>query len=70
MYMDLRTLYGFCALSGLCIRIRLLPFKRLVYTDTSSSYLQRLGYSFDVAMMFVDSFDVVMNFVLDVCRFV
>ena len=49
-YTALRTLYGFCALSGLCIRIRILRFKRIVYTDTSFAYLQRLGDSFNVAM--------------------
>ena len=69
-YTALRTLYGFCALSGLCVRIRLLCFKRLVRTDTSFSYLQRLGNLFDIARMFVDSFDIAMTVVLDVRRFV
>ena len=33
-------------------------------------FLQPIGDSFDVAKMFVDSFDVAMIVVLDVCRFV
>ena len=30
-----RSLYGFCALSGLCVHIRILCSKRLVRTNTS-----------------------------------
>ena len=56
-YTAFHTIYGFCDLSGLCISIRLLHFKRLVHMDASFACLQRLG----------DSFDVVMTVVLDVC---
>ena len=69
-YTALRTLYGFCTLSSLCVRIRILRFKRLVPTNTSFSYLQRIGDLFNIAMMFFDSFDVAMTVVLDVHRFV
>ena len=44
--------------------------KRLVRTNTSfarrSYFLQRIGDSFDVAMVFVDSFDVEMTVMLEV----
>ena len=68
-YTALCRLYGFCALIGLCVRIRLFRFKRIVRTDTSFAYLQRLGdsvfmihwfiwRSHNLILMFLDSFDV------------
>ena len=82
-YTDLRRLYDFCALSGLCVRVQILRSKRLVRTNTSfarkaayaheygfSVLLHRLGESFDVLMMLVDSFDVAMTAMLDVIQFV
>ena len=35
----MRRFYGFCALSGLCVRIRILRVKRLVRTYTSFAHL-------------------------------
>ena len=44
--------------------------KRLMSMNTSFAcrfpFIQRLGDSFDVAMIFVDSFDIAMTIVLDV----
>ena len=68
-YTALRTLYGFCELSGFCVRIRLLRFQRLVCTHTYFAYLHRVGDSVitirrlvrrsdDLILRFVDSFDV------------
>ena len=49
-YTDLRRLYGFCALIGLCVHIQLyirvvwlLRVKRLVHTDTGSWFFQHFG---------------------------
>ena len=58
--------YGLCAVSDLCVRIRLLSIKRLM--------LQGLFDSFDVAMMscwmLSDSLDVAMTVGIDVIQFV
>ena len=61
--------YGFCALSGLCICIRILRVKRLVHTDTDSLSFQNFGDTIlricqfirrtnDPILRFVDSFAV------------
>ena len=66
------SVYGLCTISGLCVRMRVLRVERLLCTCTACAleaacgFLQRLGDSFDVVMMFVDLFDVVMTVVLDV----
>ena len=65
-YTALRTLYGFYVLRGLCVRIRILCVKRLMRKDTSFAYLQCLGDSVYVAMMFVDLLDIAMIVVLNV----
>ena len=54
--------YGLCTLSGLCVQIRLLRVKQLI--------LYCLGDSFDIAMMFVNSFDAAMTVMLDIIRFI
>ena len=75
-YTALRWLYGFCALSGLCVRIQLLHIKRLVRTDTASRSLQRLGDTVlrirrffcrtdDLILRFIDLSDVCANVVMD-----
>ena len=66
----LRNVCGFFVRIRLCVCIQLLQFKRLVRTDTSFAYLQRLGDSFEAAMMFVDFSDLAMTVVIDVCQFV
>ena len=60
--MDFLYVYDVCAIRGFCVQIRLLCINRPI--------IERLGDLFDVAMMFFDSFDVAMNIVLDVIRFV
>ena len=45
--------YVFWALSELCVRIRILRFKRLVRTDTDYQFLQRLGGSLLRICLFV-----------------
>ena len=83
---DFAYVYGLCAISGLRVQIRILRVKRLLRTcmacaleaalSTNASFarrldlLQLLGDLFEVAMMFVDLFDVAMTVVLDVCQFV
>ena len=73
---DFAYVYGLCAISGLCIHIRILLVKRILRTCTACAlkadcgFLQRLGDLFDVAMMFVDSFDVATTVVLVVRQFV
>ena len=68
-YTALRRLYNFCALSGLCIHIRILRFKRLVYFNFS--VIQYLGFvdSINVPVIlilrFVDSSNVCATVVMD-----
>ena len=75
-----------CALSGLCIRIRILRVKRLMrkctvcafkwllhmntYFARRVDFLKILGESFNVAMMLFNSFDLAMTSGMYVIRFV
>ena len=75
-YTALRRLYKFCAIRGLCVRIPLLNFKRLVRTDVASWFLQRLGdsvfrirwfiwHSNDLILSFDDSSNISVTIVID-----